>query len=348
MNREKIKDIVLYSSAIILVGLLLLFVVRKLLPVFSPFIIAWAVAFAVRGPARKLSKRTKVPEAFYRVFIAVFATLLTFAAVAIILWQSGAALWRFLSGIDENSPVFLFLKELGGGELPLFGNIIPEELLSRLSEAINGLITSLMTRLGEALTSWVSFIPSALFYTLVTIISLIYFSLDLERINRTVKSLLPTSVSDWLTRFRKEAFAVILKYIRSYLFILLITFAVMLSGFLILRVRNSALVALVVALLDILPVIGVGTVLVPWSIFAFLSGNIGRGVGLLVLFLVNTVIRQFSEPKIVGKSLDLHPVLTLVSLYVGYALFGLLGLILAPLIAVTLGLLKNNSTSEVA
>ena len=130
--------------------------------------------------------------------------------------------------------------------------------------------------------------------------------------------------------------------------IFLLTFCVMLVGFLLLGISKAPLVALIVAFLDILPVIGVGTVLLPWSIFLFATGDLVTGVGLVILFLVNTVVRQIAEPKIVGKNLGIHPVLSLALIYVGYALFGFAGLLITPLIAVALGfLIEKNDTSKV-
>ena len=87
--------------------------------------------------------------------------------------------------------------------------------------------------------------------------------------------------------------------------------------------------------------------LVPWSVFEFARGNAFMGVGLIVLFVVNEVIRQFSEPKIVGKNLNIHPLLTLVLLYFGYSLFGISGLILIPAIIAVLGLVKKDKTTDV-
>ena len=136
---------------------------------------------------------------------------------------------------------------------------------------------------------------------------------------------------------------------RSYLIIMLITASEMLVGFLVIGVNNAPLLALCVSLLDMLPVIGVGTVLVPWSVFELLFGNFSRGIGLSVLFFVNLVVRQIIEPKILGKNLGIHPIISLVMLYLGYAVFGIFGLLLVPLFAVILNILidKKNS-SEVA
>jgi predicted PurR-regulated permease PerM len=115
---------------------------------------------------------------------------------------------------------------------------------------------------------------------------------------------------------------------------MLLTFSIMLFGFVILGVRYSLLIAVIVALLDVLPVIGVGTVLVPWSVWCLLVGDVRLGVGLIILFATNEIIRQFAEPKIIGKHLGIHPLVTLILLYVGYSLMGLFGLFLLPVVTV--------------
>jgi sporulation integral membrane protein YtvI len=184
-------------------------------------------------------------------------------------------------------------------------------------------------------------VPRALFFLLVTLISLIYFALDLEKISTKLTKFLPQKLSSGLSRLRTEFFAVAGKYAKSYILLLLITFSIMLTGFFLLGVSNALLIATVVAILDLLPVIGVGTVLVPWSVYELVLGDTGVGIGLLVLFAVHTFIRQFAEPKIVGKNLGVHPIVTLLLLYVGYSLFGFVGLLLVPiatvLIEVTVG-----------
>ena len=347
MKRDKITTLSLLFLGILSGGVVFLIVVNKIFPVIMPFLIAWTVAFAVRGPAKRLSLKIRVPEKILRLFLAVFLSLLVLAGVSFAIWQMSAMLWRFLSEIDESSALFRFFEALSSPTLPIFGDILPPELSDRLAEAADRFITGILAGVAESVTSWITLVPGALFFLLVTLISLVYFTLDLERINAFVKGILPRKITDFLVIFRNQAFSVIGKYLFSYLIILCITFLIMFVGFFLLGVKYAPLVAIIVAFLDILPVIGVGTVLVPWSIFSFVTGNVGRGIGLLILFVANTVIRQFSEPKIVGKSLDLHPLITLAALYVGYSLFGIAGLVAAPILSVAFALIKNDSAAQV-
>lgn len=347
--KEKITTYSLLSLGILSGGILIYISVKFLLPVISPFFIAWIMALATRTPARNLSRRTRVPERILRLFLSLFLTLFFFSAIAIVIWQATAVLWNFLSNAGESGALYDFLDLLTNPALPFFGEVIPAELLEKITDAVSTVLTSALSSLGGWVTSLVAAVPRVMLFLLVTVISLIYFSFDLEKINGFVKSILPPRLGALLTRVREGIFDVGRRYIRSYFVISLITYGVIFPGFLILGVEKAALWALFVTALDVLPVIGVGTALIPWGVIEIALGNHFLGIGLMVLFVVNATVRQFAEPKIVGKSLNIHPILTLLFIYVGYGIFGITGLFVMPIIVATLGaLLKKDHTSEVA
>lgn len=115
-----------------------------------------------------------------------------------------------------------------------------------------------------------------------------------------------------------------------------ITFCVLTLGFLLLQIRYAPLWAALISLVDALPILGTGTVLIPWSLVCFLQGNTIQAVGLLGTYTAAALLRSILEPKLVGKQLGLDPLVTLMALYAGYHLWGILGMLLAPLLAVTL------------
>ena len=295
-----------------------------------------------------MSKKIKIPVRILRLALALLSVLISFATFGIGVWQITTALWRFLSGLGEGSAFFNFLATACSPGFLIFGDGIPSELAERIEIAFGQMISTLISNLATAVTSWVAFLPKGLFFLLICVISVVYFAIDLEKINSWAVSLIPKKLMPTLSGLRTKLFCTCAKYLRSYLLLMLITFGVMLSGMLLLGVNDAVVLAIIVSVLDILPIIGVGTVLIPWSIFEFISGNNALGVGILVLFIVNTVIRQFAEPKILGKNLDMHPILTLIMLYAGYALFGIVGLLLVPIMSILLGVLINkNNTAEI-
>lgn len=348
MKRERLEYTLILLLVLLCSGVLFYFLMNYALPITAPFLIAWGVAFAVRRPADFLHKKTRIPGKIWRPALAIFLVLASAGVITLLVWW----LVDFISGVLEDitggGKLYTFLAGFSEPKLPIFGSEIPKELAVMLSDGIRELLSSLLNYLGGILTSVVSFLPKALVFILITLISLIYFSVDLERINRGVRSVLPEKLSIFLSSAKTKMFDAIGKYVKSYLQIMLITFFIMLVGFLVLRIRDAVIIALIVAALDLLPVIGVGVVLLPWSIFAFATGDSKIGIGLIVIFLIYTVVRELLEPKILGKSLNVHPIITLISLYVGYAVFGVAGLILFPLLAMAIcPLFKKDKSAEV-
>ena len=346
---ERLK-LAVYVLFILLAGGVVAFILFKhVLPVMLPFIIAWCIAGAMKRPAEALAKRVRIPERLLRLILSLIAVGAFFALIFIGAWRLISSLWGFLSDFGEGNALYDLLVRLGQTEIPFLDGGLPEELAGRLRDAINSVISSGVTALGGIATSVGAALPGALLFVLVTVTTLVYFALDLERINAFALHCIPAGMHDLLLRLGANIRYLARQYIRSYLILMLITFGLVLSGLLLIGVSYAPLIALVIALLDALPVIGAGTVLLPWSIFELAMGRHGVGIGLAVLFVVNTVVRQILEPKIVGKSLDMHPVLTLLVLYVGYSLLGLGGVLLTPAIALLLAALlgKEDHSAKV-
>lgn len=348
MNKEKIEYIVLILIGIIGAGFIGYMVMGYILPLLSPFVIAWFVAFAVRKPADKISAKIRLSPRVVRPVIAIGAVILAFGAAAFLIYGFVDVISRALSDIADRGDLYLFLSGFSSPTLPFIEGRVPEGVAEGIREAVRELLSSLLSLLGGVITSVVRLLPKALVFLVITLISLIYFAIDLEKINRFVKTVLPQKIANKLSSLRAKIFNITGKYVKSYLQIMLITFALLFCGFLIIGVRDAVIIAALVAFLDLLPVLGVGVVLVPWSIFSFTIGKTGVGAGLIVLFVVYTVIRELIEPKILGKSLDMHPIVTLISLYIGFALFGVMGLVVLPLVSVLIGaLFKKDKPSEV-
>ncbi|WMT39544.1 AI-2E family transporter [Paenibacillus sp. D2_2] len=119
-------------------------------------------------------------------------------------------------------------------------------------------------------------------------------------------------------------------YLRAQFIMISITAFVVCIGLLILRVDSPVTYAILIGLVDLLPYLGVGTILIPWLVYAFMTGNFALGIGLSILYGVVLVSRQLIEPKVLATSVGLDPLPTMISLFVGLQLFGVLGLIIGP------------------
>ena len=349
MNHEKISfyaHLTITALGVLLLGYL---TVKYVFVLVLPFLIAWTVAFSVRPIANKISEGTKIPRRLVSVGLTAITFLGAISVIISLLVYAASEAWGFLSGIAESDALYEVLRKVLNPISGFLGDREgAEELESHIGNAINGMLSSLLSGLVGGVTSFVSSIPKALIFILITVIAAIYFSLDLENVNSFVKKHIPGKILSRLVAFKNKFLKSILKYLRSYLIISLVTFIIMLFGFLVLGVKYALLFAFIVSLLDALPLIGVGTVLVPWSVYQLIFGNIRLGIALMVLFVVNEIIRQFIEPKILGKNLGIHPIISLILLYSGYVLFGFLGLIMIPLLSVIINILINkNDTTEV-
>ena len=115
-----------------------------------------------------------------------------------------------------------------------------------------------------------------------------------------------------------------------------VTFGILVAGLFLLRVQGAALLATLIALLDALPVLGAGLALVPWALVELILGNYGRGLGLAAIYTVTLTVRNALEPQVVGKQIGLHPLVALISFFVGWRLAGLMGMLLGPILTLIL------------
>ena len=348
MKREQIEYITMVLIFTVLSVICVFVFINWVIPVLSPFIIAIAVAGGMRRPARFVAGKIHVPERVVRLLLSLFVTMLIFSLAGVIIWRSATSLFKLLTEISEDDAFLSRLISIFERDLPIFEGL-PDELYDKMGEALGSMISGALSSVASFLSTAVATVPRILLFITVTVIAIVYFALDLDRVYAAIDGILPRKMKTGISEINSSVISLIWKYLKSYLAIMLITFAVMMTGLLILRVKNALIIAVIIAFLDILPVIGVGTVLIPWSLFSFLFGNATLGVGLIVLFFVNAVIRQLSEPKIVGKNLNLHPLLTLIFIYVGYSLFGVPGIVILPVIGVSLVVyLKKNAATEVS
>ena len=193
MNNEQIKNALFLTATALCGGILALVAVKYLLPVLLPFLISYTIASLTTAPAIALGKKIRAPRNKLRLFISLFALLILSLAIfgigkyaALTLWQIASSLLEGdkLSGLIEN--VFKSLESLPGRELPI-------DLEAELTDTIRGLLTSLASSLATLLGSAVSLLPKIFLFLVATFISLVYFALDLEELNKKIRSILPVS-----------------------------------------------------------------------------------------------------------------------------------------------------------
>ena len=349
MDKEKIKslrDVLLVTLGVAVLGYIF---ITRLFNIALPFFFSWGVAFCVRPVSHKIATRVKIPRKIISLLLTLVVIFGILGVVLGVLVYAGREAWNFLSGLAENEKIYEIIEKIINPLSGIFGESEGGAIIEeRIAEAVKGLLSNLLSGFVNVVTDIATSIPGILIFLLTTVISAIYFSLDLENINKKVKEILPEKFATWLVNFKNKFLLTAFRYMRSYLIIMLVVFAILLFGFLILGVKYALLLAVVFSLFDMLPIIGIGAFMIPWGLFEIFFGNLSLGIGILVLFSVAEIIRNVIEPKIVGKNLGIHPILTLVLLYASYSLFGIFGLLLIPFLSVILNIaIDKNDSAEV-
>ena len=345
-------DIHTWASRLIVAvcALVLAFVLGKYgVPVLMPFLLAGITVMFVRPVGERLSRVLGMRGGTCSVVVLIALLVGLGGGVylgAYYLWREASSFYAWLyenadSVADALSGLFATKGE--GSALPAFlQKILALPLVSDFFGGLDALAqkltASLLERLGEWLTGAAlgvaTSLPGGVLAVLVYLLSCFYLALDGEKLLAGAIGLCaPNSQSDIREMCDTTANA-LRAYLRAYGLLFLLTLVQLLIGFWIVGVRYAFLVAFVISILDLLPALGAAAVLLPWSALSFASGDVRVGVGLLILAGVVTLTRQIAEPKIVGKSLGLHPLVALVAMYVGLRLFGAVGLVLGPCAAI--------------
>ncbi len=313
-----------------------------------PFVIAYFFAECFRPVVRYSESHKRFPKKSFVLFVVLLATASITMLIYAVTRQVVLEISELSQRIKETLKLIQTNRSFAAEIIDKINSFVPFiDISDRLWEMRANLNTELLTMVlsfGESvaggLVSFIGgaamFLPNALFTVLVVIIATYYFAIDRVRINCFFLSLFPKKVKPALKNAKDMLSATVGRYLRAYGLLFLITFTELLASFLIMGFDFAFVLALVIALVDVLPVVGTGTVLIPWGAIALISGNLKTGIGLLVSYAVITVIRQIIEPKIVGKFIGISPLATLASMYIGLKLIGIAGLFVFPLGAIVL------------
>ena len=205
-----------------------------------------------------------------------------------------------------------------------------EMLLESVLSALKNLISFLSSSAVTLVSSIATGVPNLILSLLAMIFSTVFVVGDYEQIYSFAGKIIPPSVKKFLVNIRIYLTDTLFVVIRSYTLIMLLTFTELSILFSLFGIESALLKAGVIALLDILPILGTGGIMIPWGIISLVLGYTKLGIQLLLIYVIVTVIRNYVEPKIVGTQLGLHPIITLVSMFIGLRLFGFWGLFGLP------------------
>lgn len=328
---------VVASLALSLIGTVLFIVIGvKALLYFMPFVIGWFLAFIASPLVTWLEKRLKIVKKLGSVLIVI----LVLGGCVLLLYFGISRLWSEIISLIRHFPAMYKdlengFREIGDRCSQIFA-LFPEgvqrsaeAIAANLDQTAGELIGRISEPTVEAAGSIAKRIPSILIAIIVTIISAYFFISDREKVIDWAKNIFPSAIVKRMTMVMDNLKYAVGGYFKAQLKIMAVVFGILLIGFAILDIHFSILLALGIALLDFLPFFGTGTALIPWGIYELLMGDYRMLVALIILYAVTQLVRQLIQPKLVGDSMGLNPLLTLVLLYAGYKFAGLLGMIFA-------------------
>lgn len=363
-TEKKTKFIINTVYVAIIVALFYLFFKYALGTVF-PIICAAVVAMILQKPVDFVNKKTHINRGFVSAVFVLLSFFFIVAVLGLIIVWVGTELkgfFRYFMVQLEDIPA---LVEKVRGYLANILTFLPEKAEIAVTNFINEKINTLFNSSPDAPTAPTDFdfsilstpllgiwntakqIPTTLVSIVVAIVACCFMTADFASLRNLVLSFFKPETKEKIIRAKRLLFPSLGKMIKAYVIIITITFCELALGLSILKLMNIYeggyifIIAAITAIIDIVPVLGTGTVLIPWALYNFISGNYSLAIGLIIIYVCITVIRQVIEPKLVATQLGLPAFLTIVSMFIGSQIFGVIGIFILPITIVMLKLLDD-------
>lgn len=315
---------------------LICFMGLKLLRFFLPFVIGWVIAMIANPLVRFLDRRLKIVRKHSSMMIVVVVLALIIGAFYLLISRLTTQAMDFAQDLPGlYNTVVTEVRELMGHFEHLFF-MLPDSLQETLNQFSNNIgeylslaAQKIASPTVEAAGNVAKRIPVLLVNAIVTILSSYFFIAERDRIMATVRSHIPQGGGKYYNYLRDDVKRLIGGYFLAQFRIMFVVAVILAAGFLVLGVKYSLLLAVLIAILDFLPLFGTGTALIPWALIRLLSGDYPVAIGLILIYVLTQVTRQVIQPKIVGDSMGLSPLTTLLLLYLGFKFKGIAGMILA-------------------
>ena len=345
---DRKKKFIVNALYIVMIVLMVYILFKYALGLVSPFIFAFGFAYLLRKPSRFVAEKLRLPKKL----VSVVFVLVFYATIGVVLSLAGIKIIAVVTEIISTLPV-VYEEQLVPFLMDRFDAIetwiyrLDPALVAVINQGADTFVSSLgdnITKISLSLVGTISNIatslPGVLIKILLMVISTFFIASDYEALSQFVQRQFTGKGHDLLMRVKHYLIDTLFVIIRSYALIMTITFLELSVGLSIIGIENAILIALIIAMFDILPIFGTGGVMIPWTIISFIQGDIKLGISLLIVYVFVTIMRNILEPKIVGGQLGLHPVVTLMCMFIGANLFGVLGLFGFP---ITLSLIKHLS-----
>ena len=361
---EKRRSFIINIAFFALVIAILYVAVVKALPLVMPFVIAFLIAAILNKPALKIHKKfPKISKGLiggilYALLILIILGIIAFAGVQIVGYFKGFVKW--LTTNFHHIPEYLLafkgkiLKTVANW--PESVRTAIEDMLDKYAstKAIKGIdVSKILTGAAGGFWSFAKSIPSILVATIISIIATFFMLGSYDDVLFFIRAQFSKSNRSLIADSKKTIKTTLGNYATAYGKIILITFGEILVSLYIMKLTKLydgnfiPLIAAGIAIVDILPVLGTGSIVAPWAAISIISGDVGLGIALLAMWIIISVIRQYIEPRIVGHQIGLNPLVTLFCMYIGLKLLGAIGMFLLPVTVIILKALQDTGKIKI-
>lgn len=355
---EKTSKMLKFLIYIAFIGVILFAVigaVKYILPLVYPFVVAWIISLLLHPVVSFLEKHVRIPRKLSISILVISAVALLSTAAYYIVTQLLGELQILAENILAQVTELRENPDLVDQWIEKIDSFVPfisvADTLKNFWDNLDERIINLLANGAKNITddilplmmTVVSGFADLLLNFIIIVVACFYMTIDYKKISSFVSNQFSDNARKIFTVIKEEFFQTTGRYLKAYSLILFITFTELLVAFLIIDIKYAFLLALIISLVDILPVVGTGTVLIPWSlILIFVTKDYYTGIALFVTYLIITVIREIIEPRIVGSYIGLYPLVTLIAMYVGLRLYGIIGLFLLPITVIIVKNLSDN------
>ncbi len=317
-----------------------LFVIIKVIPrilvFFSPFVTGFVISLMVNPAIKFLESKIKLK----RKYSFTFLTILLIALIVLACYGIVAGL---ITGIQSFAGSFPDMYDTALAEITIafeqlqkFADKVPfvdslhiGQIQNYLQDWLNEFINTYKGPTISALGDFAKSLPNVLINVLVGVFAAYYFVMNRDRLSAAVVKHTPKQIMDYAHKAYENVILAICGYFKAQLKIMAIIYIIIMVGLFILRIEYAWLIGLGIAFLDMLPIFGTGTVLIPWAIIKLFSGELGIAIGMVILYVVALVVHQVIQPKLIGDSVGLDTFMALFFMYIGYKIKGIIGMIIA-------------------
>ncbi|MBO7251165.1 MAG: AI-2E family transporter [Oscillospiraceae bacterium] len=334
MQIQKKKEFLINIAYWAVIAAAVYLVCVYLVPISVPFFLGIPIAYLIVRISRRLHCNHKLVR--IGLIIAIYGLiglLITLAAAKGVSTVTGIILWipevYELKIVPIAEMCYSWFTETASHLDPALVSAM-EVVLESLMTALKGMISTLSGLAVSTISGLATGVPNLILSMLAMIFSTVFVANDYEAIKSFAQKNLPQSVKKVLGSLWEYLTKTLFVVIRSYLIIMTLTFTELSIMFSMFGIEHAVLKAAIIAILDIMPVLGTGGIMIPWGIISLVLGYTKLGVELLFIYVVVTVVRNYVEPRIVGTQLGLHPIITLVSMFIGLRIFGFFGVFGLP------------------